>query len=144
MADGKLYGVERFIKAAGGCSAPAGKDQALALQRLGQMKLALKGAARQGRPLEAHLLVSHPNSSGMQMDQVTRNYIPADFVRRIALRYNGQAVLTVESDISISEDPSLDFAFIPTAPHADLEASVEDSSNRHFERSWPIETDPGS
>src|SRR5215468_12322796 len=49
MADGRLFAVQRFIKAAGGCSAPAGKDQALALQRLGQMKLALKGAARQGQ-----------------------------------------------------------------------------------------------
>ncbi len=35
--DGTLYGTARFIKAAGGCSAPAGKDQALALQRLGEM-----------------------------------------------------------------------------------------------------------
>src|SRR5919199_658840 len=42
-ADGKLYGVARFIKAAGGCSAPAGKDQALAMQRLRPMKLARQG-----------------------------------------------------------------------------------------------------
>src|SRR5258708_3609856 len=35
---GRLYATARFIKAAGGCSAPAGKDQVLAMQRLGQMK----------------------------------------------------------------------------------------------------------
>src|SRR4029077_5989473 len=38
-ADGRLYEAARFIKAAGGCSAPAGKDQALALERVGKMKL---------------------------------------------------------------------------------------------------------
>src|SRR5271166_6820263 len=40
-ADGRLYATARFIKAAGGCSAPASKDQALALERLGKMKLTL-------------------------------------------------------------------------------------------------------
>jgi sulfur-oxidizing protein SoxY len=141
--DGRLYSVARFIKAAGGCSAPAGKDQALALQRLGQMKMTMKGSPHLGQPLEAHLLVSHPNSSGMQMDQVTRNYVPADFVRTIRLRYGGKPLLTMESDISISEDPSLTFAFMPSADAVEIEAAVEDSSNRHFERSWPVKVEPG-
>jgi sulfur-oxidizing protein SoxY len=142
--DGKLYSVARFIKAAGGCSAPAGKDQVLAMQRLGQMKMTMKGPARLGEPLEAHLLVSHPNNSGMQMDQVTRNYVPADFVRTIRLRYSGKPLLTMESDISISEDPSLTFAFVPSAASGEIEAAVEDSSNRHFERSWPVKVEPGT
>ncbi|HEX3498216.1 MAG TPA: quinoprotein dehydrogenase-associated SoxYZ-like carrier [Stellaceae bacterium] len=142
--DGRLYAVARFIKAAGGCSAPAGKDQALAMQRLGQMKMTMKGSPRLGEPLEAHLLVSHPNNSGMQMDQVTRNYVPADFVRTIRLRYNDRPLLTMESDISISEDPSLTFAFVPSVPSGAIEAAVEDSSNRHFERSWPVKVEPGT
>jgi sulfur-oxidizing protein SoxY len=142
--DGKLYSVARFIKAAGGCSAPAGKDQALAMQRLGQMKMTMKGPPRPGQPLEAHLLVSHPNNSGMQMDPMTRNYVPADFVRTISLRYGGKPLLTMESDISISEDPSLTFAFVPTAGAVEIEAAVEDSSDRHFERSWPVKVEPGT
>jgi sulfur-oxidizing protein SoxY len=140
---GKLYAVARFIKAAGGCSAPAGKDQVLAMQRIGQMKMTMKGAPHLGEPLEAHLLVSHPNSSGMQMDQVTRNYVPADFVRTIRLRYSGKPLLTMDSDISISEDPSLTFAFVPSAASGEIEVAVEDSSNRHFERSWPVKVEPG-
>jgi sulfur-oxidizing protein SoxY len=142
--DGKLYSVARFIKAAGGCSAPAGKDQVLAMQRLGQMKMTMKGAPHLGEPVEAHLLVSHPNNSGMQMDQVTRNYVPADFVRSIRLRYDGKKLLTMESDISISEDPSLTFTFVPSAPSGAIEAAVEDSNNRHFERSWPVKVEPGT
>jgi sulfur-oxidizing protein SoxY len=142
--DGRLLGVAHFIKAAGGCSAPAGKDQALALQRLGRMKMTLKGAPRVGQPLEAQLLISHPNNSGMQMDQVTRNYTPADFVRNVRVTYNGETVLTLESDISISEDPSLTFAFVPSAPDGALTTVVEDSSDRRFEQSWPVKVAPGS
>jgi sulfur-oxidizing protein SoxY len=38
MSDGELYSSARFVKAAGGCSAPAGKDPEAALARLGRMK----------------------------------------------------------------------------------------------------------
>jgi sulfur-oxidizing protein SoxY len=142
--DGRLYGIAHFIKAAGGCSAPAGKDQTLALQRLGRMKMALNGVPRAGRPLEAHLLISHPNSSGMQMDQLTRNYVPADFVRAVTVTYNSETVLSLESDISISEDPSLTFAFVPNAATGEIKTVVDDSSNRRFEQSWPVKVEPGT
>jgi sulfur-oxidizing protein SoxY len=108
------------------------------------MKMTMRGPPHPGEALEAHLLVSHPNSSGMQMDQVTRNYVPADFVRTIRLSYGGVKLLSMDSDISISEDPSLTFAFVPRAAGGDIEAAVEDSSNRHFERSWPVKIEPGS
>lgn len=137
-ADGTLYGAARFIKAAGGCSAPAGKDQALAMQRLGRMKLSYRGEATLDRPVTAQLLISHPNNSGLQMDQVTRNYVPADFIQSIRLRYNGEEVLTVEADISLSEDPSLEFRFVPHTPGA-LDAQVVDSNQRHFNQSWPLQ-----
>jgi sulfur-oxidizing protein SoxY len=140
--DGHLYGIARFIKAAGGCSAPAGKDLALAMERLGQMKMTFRSPTASDEPLEAHLLVSHPNASGMQMDQVTRNYVPADFVRAISVRYNGAPVLTVESDISISEDPSVTFDLAPGAASGDLDVAVDDSKNRHFERRWPVKPEP--
>ena len=38
-SDGQLYVVERFIKAAGGCSAAGMKDKAVAMARLGKMQL---------------------------------------------------------------------------------------------------------
>jgi sulfur-oxidizing protein SoxY len=140
--DGKLYGVARFIKAAGGCSAPASKDQALAMSRLGQMKMSLRGDGEGGAPVEAHLLLSHPNSSGMQMDQLTRNYIPANFIRDVKVTYNGESVITMESDISISEDPSLTFAFVPHGGAGELKVEAEDSNNHRFESSWPVK--PGT
>src|SRR5215470_6845516 len=90
--DGRLYAAARFIKAAGGCSAPAGKDQTLALERLGKMKVNFAERAKPGEPVTAKLLISHPNNSGMQMDQLTRNYIPADFIQTLDVTYNGQSV----------------------------------------------------
>jgi sulfur-oxidizing protein SoxY len=136
-ADGSLYVAERFIKAAGGCSAPAGNDPALALARLGKMKLAVGAGPQMSRPVAAQLLISHPNSSGLQMDQVSRNFIPADFIQKIRIRYAGKDVLTIESDIAMSEDPSLRFAFTPREP-GEVSVEVDDSSQRRFQQSWPL------
>jgi sulfur-oxidizing protein SoxY len=139
-ADGRLYATARFIKAAGGCSAPASKDQALALERLGKMKMSLADRSRADEPIKAKLLISHPNSSGLQMDQVTRTYIPADFIQTLDVTYNGQPVFRLESDIAISEDPSLEFSFRPSEPAASgmIKAEVLDSTQRHFTQSWPV------
>jgi sulfur-oxidizing protein SoxY len=139
-ADGHLYATARFIKAAGGCSAPAGKDQALALERLGKMKVNLAERAKPGEPIRAKLLISHPNNSGLQMDQFTRNYIPADFMQTLDVTYNGQSVFRLESDISISEDPTFNFSFRPSDPSVlgVLKAEILDSNQRRFSQSWPV------
>jgi sulfur-oxidizing protein SoxY len=143
-ADGRLYATARFIKAAGGCSAPAGKDQALALERLGKMKLTMAERRNPDAPIAAKLLVSHPNNSGLQIDQLTRNFIPADFMQRLEVTYNGQSVFLVESDIAISEDPSFNFNFRPPDPAASgvIKAEILDSSQRHFSQSWPVPASP--
>ena len=137
LADGTLYVSERFIKAAGGCSAPAGADVADAMKRLGKMKLSFQGTPHLGQPATAQLLISHPNNSGLQMDQLTRNYIPADFVQKIEVRYGNQQVLTVDSDIALSEDPTIRFAFVPPKP-GDVQVDIEDSNQRHFSSHWPL------
>jgi sulfur-oxidizing protein SoxY len=139
-ADGRLYAAAHFIKAAGGCSAPAGKDQALALERLGKMKLSLADRSRPDETVKAKLLISHPNNSGLQMDQATRNYIPADFMQTLDVTYNGERVFRLESDIAISEDPSFEFSVQPSNPAASgiLKAEILDSSQRHFSQSWPV------
>ena len=80
-SDGELYVVERFIKAAGGCSAPGLKDKELAMARLGKMQLKPMTPFRAGRGQRAQLLISHPNYTGMQIDQLTRLWIPPDYVQ---------------------------------------------------------------
>ena len=138
--DGHLYATARFIKAAGGCSAPAGKDQDLALQRLGKMKLTLDEARKPKQPLAAKLLISHPNNSGFQIDPITHYYIPADFMQKVEVKYNGELVFKVESDIAISEDPAFNFSFWPTntGNTGTMTAEILDSSQRHFKQDWPV------
>ncbi len=134
LADGTLYASARFIKAAGGCSAPATADASAAMARLGKMKASFQQA---GGAMTAQLLISHPNSSGLQMDPVSRNYIPADFIQQIRVSYAGEPVITVDSDIALSEDPSIRFVFQPRKP-GDLRVEVDDSNQRHFVQSWPV------
>ena len=88
------------------------KDQALALERLGKMKLTLGERLRPDAPIKVKFLVSHPNSSGLPMDQASRNYIPADFMQTLEVTYNGQSVFRLDSDIAISEDPSFSSASV--------------------------------
>ena len=137
LADGTLYVTQRFIKAAGGCSAPASGNPEAALQRLGKMKMSFQGTPHLGQPATAQLLISHPNNSGLQMDQLTRNYIPADFIQEITVSYGNEPVVTVYSDITLSEDPSIRFAFVPQKP-GDVQVEVNDSNQRHFSGHWPL------
>jgi sulfur-oxidizing protein SoxY len=135
--DGELYMTTRFVKASGGCSAPAGKDQDAALARLGKMKLRQSSPVVFDQPNQAQILISHPNNTGMQMDQVTRHYVPAHFVRSIQVSYDDEPVLTVESDISLSEDPSIHFYYVPRSPGS-MSVEVTDNQDQVFRRAWPI------
>lgn len=139
-ASGRLLQTGTFIKASGGCSAPALKDPAEAMARLGRMKLNLPPAAG-GDGIAAQLLVSHPNSSGLQFDQVSRTYIPAHYVRHIAVRFNGEVLLDLETDISLSEDPSIEFRFHPGSGGT-LAAEADDSKGARFRGEWPVGAGP--
>lgn len=132
--DGKLYSSTRFVKAAGGCSAPPGKDPAAAKASLGQMRLRVAADAPARQPVMAQLMVSHPNDSGMVMDQFTRQYTPPHFVRKVDVTYNGTLVLSADLDFSISENPNLRFFFVPGEAGGELKATVVDTQELQFEQ----------
>jgi sulfur-oxidizing protein SoxY len=135
--DGKLFGVEKFVKAAGGCSAPAGSDETEALKEMGRMKVRLLGEFAAGKPMQAQLLIRHPNFNGMQMDQITRLYTAARFIRTLDVSYGGVQVLHADSDISMSTDPAITFGFVPKAKGS-LEIKVVDSADAHFSQSFDV------
>lgn len=141
LSDGRLYMASRYVKASGGCSAPAGKDQAAALARMGKMKIRLDHPVALNQPNQAQLMISHPNNSGLAMDQLTRLYVPAHFVRRIDVTYAGKPVLSADVDFTISENPNFRFYFVPHA-EGELKAQVIDSNDLKFESS--ISVRPGS
>jgi sulfur-oxidizing protein SoxY len=135
--DGVLHMVANYVKASGGCSAPSLKDPAAAAAQIGRMKLLLPEKVSPGERLAAQFLIKHPNSSGLQFDQVSRQFIPADYVKRIEASYRGQVLFTADTDISISEDPSIRFSFVPDAS-GDLTVQVKDSRGRAFEQRFPV------
>jgi sulfur-oxidizing protein SoxY len=141
LSDGSLIATSRFIKAAGGCSAPGTTDQAAAAARIGRMKLFVQGAPEPGKTLQAEVLISHPNNNGMQMDPVTRLYTPARYVQTVTISQAGQTILTMDGDISLSEDPAITFAFHPTGS-APLDVVAVDSIKTVFHRSLPLTQQP--
>jgi sulfur-oxidizing protein SoxY len=142
LSDGQLVADARFVKASGGCSAPAGKDPAAAAARLGRMRLAVAHDVTYRQPALAQLMISHPNDSGLAMDQLTRLYTPAYFVRWIKVSYAGKPVLTAEVDFSISENPHFRFYFVP-AGEGELKAEVVDTRDLRFETTLAVRRDAG-
>lgn len=134
--DGRLLMTEAYVKAAGGCSAPAVKDPQEAMARLGRIKVKLPETLTPGSPAMAQVMISHPNSSGLQFDQISRTYIPAHYVQSIAIRVGGQTVLEADTDISISEDPNLRFSFVPVEGGS-LEVVAHDTKGATFTHTVP-------
>ncbi len=134
--DGQLHMATRFVKASGGCSAPPGKDAQAALATLGRMRFRVEGdnavKADGVHPVLAQLMISHPNNSGLAMDQSTRLFTPAHFVRKVSVTYGGQLVMSADVDFSISENPNFRFYFLPRGD-GELKAEVVDSNDLHFE-----------
>jgi sulfur-oxidizing protein SoxY len=135
--EGGLHMVANFVKASGGCSAPSLKDPAAAEVGRGRMKLLLPETLRSGIPITAQILIKHPNSSGLQFDQISRQFIPADFVKTIEVAYRGEPLFRVDSDISISEDPSVRFGFVPEQA-GEMTVLVTDSTGHQYQERFDI------
>jgi sulfur-oxidizing protein SoxY len=127
MNNGELVMAKQFVKASGGCSAPIGTDLDAAMQRLGKMKFKLDDTLKAGQPALAQLLISHPNITGMQMDQVTRFIKKSHFVEKMVITFNDKPVLSAKTDIAISADPNFRFYFVPNQSGV-LKAEITDTS----------------
>ena len=141
--DGKLHMVKTFVKASGGCSAPASKDADKAMAQLGRMKLRLLGdetagvTANQSGMREGQIMIRHPNYSGFQMNQITMLYIPPHFVDSIEIRHDDRLVMRVEGGISLSEDPNIRFYYKGSGTGR-INVTATDTEEGTFERSWPV------
>jgi sulfur-oxidizing protein SoxY len=135
--DGTLYSVAEFVKAAGGCSAPAGQSEAEALNGIGEMKLRVLGDYAPGKPLDVALLIRHPDFNGMQMNQLTRLVTPARFIDSAEVTYNGTRVFNLETGISLSSNPAITFGFVPQAA-GQLEVVAHDSDQTVFTHDFVI------
>ncbi|MDI4656877.1 quinoprotein dehydrogenase-associated SoxYZ-like carrier [Xanthobacter autotrophicus] len=131
-SDGGLLMTKAYVKAAGGCSAPATKDTADSIAHVGEMRF--RSFAATGRP-EAQVQIRHPNFSGLQIDQETRGYTPAWFVREVEVTQGEKLIFAMEGGISISEDPTFRFSYTPSSDQVSVRA--EDTEGKVFTRSFP-------
>ena len=159
--DGSLYMSKRYVKASGGCSAPALKDADAALAQLGKMKVRFPeggdkaaeatstpvavpapgetAAAGGAKRLKAQIMIRHPNYSGLQMNQLTQLYIPAHFVNDIEISQGGRMLLKMEGGISLSEDPTIAFDFVSNGSPV-LDVKAIDTDGKVFSGAFPVDT----
>jgi sulfur-oxidizing protein SoxY len=145
LSDGKLYMIKTFVKASGGCSAPAAKNAEEAKNRLGQMKyreFAKDDQSPTNGTREAQIMIGHPNNSGLQRDQLTLLYIPAFFINELHLWQDNSPVLSVDSGISISEDPNIRFTYVSNGAKL-FRAEARDTAGHVFQKDWKVD-DSGS
>ncbi|MEK4032723.1 quinoprotein dehydrogenase-associated SoxYZ-like carrier [Methylocystis sp. IM3] len=134
--DGALHSEVKFVKASGGCSAPAGKDPDEARANMGKMKYREFKSAVAGKR-EAQILIRHPNNSGLQMDQITRTYTPAHYVDAVEVWQGDALIFKMEGGISLSEDPSFRFTYAPNGAKI-LRVVARDNQGGSFKAEWPI------
>lgn len=133
------YMAGRFVKASGGCSAPATKDPAAALADMGAMRLKLFTAAeplQSGQRREAQIMIRHPNYSGLQRDQLTQLFIPAHFIHQLEVYQGDEMLFTMEGGISISENPVFRFDYTDNGA-SDLRIRAVDTDGNVFDQVLP-------
>jgi sulfur-oxidizing protein SoxY len=139
LSDGQLYMVKTYVKASGGCAAPAAKNADEAAATLGQMKFRQFAKPVEGpasAPREAQIMIRHPNNSGLQRDQVSLLYIPAYFVDELKVWQGDALLFSMEGGISVSEDPNFRFDFRPNGAER-FRVEAKDTDGKIYRREWP-------
>lgn len=138
MNDGRLYMAQRWVKAAGGCSAPSAKNR-MPESLLGKMKLRFDDETiRFDQPNLVQLMIRHPNESALAAD-FDPERVP-QFVRSVRVTYEGKPVLEASVDFSISDNPNFRFWFTPHEA-GELQIEVEDTHDRRYMHSLQISKD---
>lgn len=143
-SDGELYMASRLVKFAGGqaaCAAPPTGDPKEIAANMGKMsveRIASKGNATSiEQPVR--LKISHPNHTGMALDQQTLLYIPLRMITDLEVRQGEVKLFDMKGSISISENPVLEFPVSLTGTNT-LKVVLKDSEGAEWVRTLPIHT----
>lgn len=131
-ADGKLHMSSKFVSGAGGCSATPSKDMEAALAGLGKIDIKAKSEPARGEGFrEAQVMIRHPNFTGLQLDPVSRGYVPARFIDDLEVKSAGRLLFRMQGGISISENPHFRISY-SGAPDEVVEVYAKDTENARF------------
>jgi len=145
--DGKLYMSEAYVKTSGlgACASPPVSNPTEAFASMGQMTLKHSVAADQSSrnitqlTQTAQLKIKHPNLTGLQMDQITLQYIPARYISIIEVQQGEERVMTIESGIALSEDPQIRFDYRLNGSGT-ISVYVKDTDGTEFRQEFPAGT----
>lgn len=137
LNNGETHMVANYVKAQGGCSAPLGSDFKAALAQMGTIKFRTLGEPGAEDARLGQLLLSHPNVTGMQKDQKTQLVRPAHYVKTIHVWMDNKLIMTAETGIAISEDPSFRF-FFRGKPDSQLRAEFTDSQGMSWSHAFKV------
>jgi sulfur-oxidizing protein SoxY len=82
-------------------------------------------------------MIRHPNYSGMQMDQVSRLYVPAHFVSSVSIWQGDDLLLGIDSGISISENPEYRFDYRFNGA-TEFRVEAQDNEGVSFKDQWSV------
>jgi sulfur-oxidizing protein SoxY len=135
---GEHHMVTNFVKAQGGCAAPLATDYGAAMKHLGDMQIRALGTHKGGGDeIATQLMIRHPNITGMQMDYRIYAVRPAHYIKTVRVMLDGEPILSAETGISVSEDPSFRF-FLRARDGAKLTAEVTDSKGKRWTRTLDV------
>ncbi len=137
LSDGRFYVVKTYVKASGGCSAPAAKMADDARGKLGQIRFRqfTKTESPSSSAREAQVMIGHPNNSGLQMDQITHLYVPPFFINELRVWQDNSLMFAMEGGISISEDPNVRFTYAPRGTKR-FRVEAKDTEGHVFQGEW--------
>ena len=147
--DGRLFMSEGYVKTLGlgACASPPVTSMDEAIASLGNMHLSPEAAPLEVSALTANkkqrvrLEISHPNLTGLQMDQITLQYILPRYIDQIDVLQGTEPLATLEAGISLSENPSIAFDYVANgASH--MTVTAKDTDDTVFKHQLPVS--PGS
>lgn len=141
-SDGKLYMVSQLVKFPGGqaaCSAPPSTPAAESAANMGKMKLtdvANAVAASSVNP-RVRFDLSHPNHTGMVLDQITLLYTPLKMIEKLSVRQGDEPVFDMEGSIALNENPTIEFDYRRNGA-TQMTFVATDSDGAVFEHALPV------
>lgn len=141
-SDGALYMTSQLVKFAGGqaaCAAPPTGNPEQIAANMGKMSLAevpSEGNATQIEH-EMRLKISHPNHTGMAMDQQTLLYIPLRMISTLEVRQGDVKLFDMTGSITLAENPYFEFPVSLTGEHQ-LNVVLKDSNGTQWDRTLAI------
>ncbi|MGB5213484.1 MAG: quinoprotein dehydrogenase-associated SoxYZ-like carrier [Anderseniella sp.] len=146
--NGQLFMSEAMVKTSGlgACAAPPTTTLEVAAKTLGDMRLTpivtpLNVSTIAKPVMRTKLDISHPNLTGLQLDQITLLYILPRYVEKLAIDQGDEKLMSIEAGISLAENPSIAFDYVSNGAKK-MHIEAQDTDETVFRHSLQI--NPGS